>query len=254
MSPMRAVLIPMKELSQAKLRLAPVLDAARRADLALAMLSDVVAACTESGCFDLIAVVSNDSEVFWHARELGAKPLAEPATLGGGLNAGLTFAQRYLARRVAVSELLILPADVPLARAEDIRTVVDALAAPPDRPRCVLVRSRDNGTNALALRPPEAVAPAYGRDSADAHRAAALAAGIAAGIDLVELTIERLAFDVDAPDDLAALGTLPVGPATRRFLGDQLSTAPPASPPPRSSSPRPQPSSPSPQRGEGAGG
>ncbi|HYM15313.1 MAG TPA: 2-phospho-L-lactate guanylyltransferase [Dehalococcoidia bacterium] len=242
---MRAALIPMKELSQAKLRLAPALDAAARAELALAMLADVIAACAESGCFDLIAVVSNDSTVFWHARELGATPIAEPAALGGGLNAGLTFAQRYLARRVAVSELVILPADVPLARADDIRAVVDALAAPPDRPRCVLVRSRDNGTNALALRPPEAVAPAYGRNSADAHRAAALAASI----DLVELTLERLAFDVDAPDDLTELETLPAGPATRRFLA-----APPASPPPRSSSPRPQPSSPAPQRGEGAGG
>jgi 2-phospho-L-lactate guanylyltransferase len=210
---MRAALIPVKELAQAKMRLADVLDRADRAELALAMLTDVIEACTHSGVFDVVAVVTSDSEVCWHARDLGAKPLVEPATLGGGLNPGLTFAQRYLARRVAVSELVILPADIPLARSDDVCAVVEALAAT-ETPRAVLVRSRDNGTNALALRPPEAIAPRYGRDSADAHRAAAEAAHL----DVVELSLERLAFDVDAPEDLVDLAKMPLGAATAGWL------------------------------------
>ena len=198
----------MKSLAQAKMRLADVLDRHERAELALAMLVDVITACNESGCFDLVSVISDDSEVFWQARELGAKPLAEPATLSG-LNEGLTFGQRYLARRIAVDELVILPADIPLARAEDIRAVVEALGTD-GASRCVLVRSRDNGTNALAMRPPEALAMHYGRNSADAHRAAADSAGIA----VVELTNERLSFDVDAPQDVDEMATLAVGAAT----------------------------------------
>lgn len=213
MTGMRAALIPMKELAQAKMRLADVLDRAARAELALAMLTDVLEACTQSGVFDVIAVVSSDSEVCWHARDHGAKPLVEPATLGGGLNPGLTFAQRYLGRRVAVSELVILPADVPLVQPDDIRAVVEALAAA-DTPRAVMVRSRDNGTNALALRPPEAIAPKYGRDSADAHRAAAEAAGI----EIVELDLPRLAFDVDAPEDLDEIAGMALGSATAGWL------------------------------------
>ncbi len=209
---MRAALIPMKELAQAKMRLAGELDAAQRAELALAMLTDVLAACTESGCFDVISVISNDSEVFWHVRERGAKPLAEPATLSG-LNESLTFGQRYLARRIAVDELVVLPADIPLARAEDIRAVVDALGTGAG-PRAVLVRSRDNGTNALAMRPPEGVSMHYGRDSADAHRAAAEAAGI----EVIEIENDRLAYDIDAPEDLAELPALAVGAATRGWL------------------------------------
>jgi 2-phospho-L-lactate guanylyltransferase len=177
------------------------------------MLTDVITACNESGCFDQVTVISNDSEVFWHARELGAKPLAEPATLGGGLNESLTFGQRYLGRRVAVSELVILPADVPLARPDDIRAVVDALAAAAGT-RAVLVRSRDNGTNALALRPPEAVAMHFGRNSADAHRAAAEAAGA----EIIELELERLAYDIDSAEDLDALPGLPAGTATRGWI------------------------------------
>lgn len=209
---MRAALIPMKSLAQAKIRLSGVLDRHERASLALAMLTDIIVACKHTGCFDLVSVISDDSEVFWRARELGAKPLAEPATLSG-LNAGLTFGQRYLARRVAVAELVILPADIPLARPEDIRAVVDALGADA-APRAVLVRSRDNGTNALALRPPEAIAMHYGPNSADAHRAAAEAAGIA----VVELTNDRLAFDVDAPQDLEEMTALPLGAATTGWL------------------------------------
>ncbi len=215
---MRAALIPMKELVQAKMRLADVLGREDRAELAIAMLTDVIVACTDSGCFDVVAVVSNDSEVSWHARDLGAKPLAEPATIRRGsgvqaLNDGLTFGQRYLARRIAVSELVVLPSDIPLVRAEDVRAVVDALGPPPER-RAVIVRSRDNGTNALALRPPEAVAMRFGCDSADAHRAAALEAGV----DIVELALDRLSFDVDSPDDFAALPDLPVGATTRGWI------------------------------------
>ncbi len=214
---MRAALIPMKELSQAKMRLADVLDRTARAGLALAMLTDVISACNESGCFDIVAVVCADSEALWHARELGARPLAEPAairTASGlqALNDGLTFGQRYLARRLGAAELVILPADIPLARADDVRAVVDALAG--DAPRAVIVPSQDNGTNALALRPPEAIAMRFGRDSADAHRAAARDAGT----DVVVLDIDRLRFDVDAPEDLDALPGLPVGAATRGWL------------------------------------
>lgn len=208
---MRGALIPMKELSQAKMRLSDVLDRRERAELALAMLTDVIAACNDSGCFDVVAVISNDSEVFWHAREAGAKPLAEPATLSG-LNDGLTFGQRYLSRRVAVSELVILPADVPLVRAEDVRTVIDALAGAGER--AAIVRARDGGTNALAMRPPEALAMRFGRESAAAH----VGEAAAAGVPMIELTIERLAFDVDAPDDLAALSNMTVGAATAGWL------------------------------------
>ena len=208
---MRVALIPMKDLADAKMRLADVLERSERAELALAMLTDVIAACKESGCFDDVAVVTADSEVCWHARELGAKPLAEPATLSG-LNDGLTFGQRYIGRRMGAGELVILPADVPLARADDVRSVVEALA--PDGARAVIVRARDGGTNALAMRPPEAIPMRFGRNSADAH----ITEARAAGIEIIELAIERLQFDGDAPEDADALASLPVGAATAGWL------------------------------------
>ena len=108
---------------------------------------------------------------------------------------------------------MILPADIPLVRAEDVRAVVEALGVD-GVPRAVLVRSRDNGTNALALRPPEAIAMHFGRDSADAHRAAAVAAGVA----VVEIVNERLSFDVDAPEDLEEMRGMALGAATAAWV------------------------------------
>jgi 2-phospho-L-lactate guanylyltransferase len=201
----------MKSLEGAKMRLADVLDATERRELALAMFVDVIAALLASACFDTVSVISDDSDVFWQSRELGARAIAEPKTLSG-LNASLTFGQRYLARRIAATELVIMPADTPLIQPDDVRAIVGALGD--DGGRCVLVRARDNGTNALALRPPEAIDMHYGIDSADAHHAAAAAAGL----DVVELDLPRVAFDVDSPEDVLALSSLPVGAATLGWL------------------------------------
>lgn len=216
---MRAALIPMKSLADAKMRLADVLDRRERSELALAMLVDVITACVESECFDRIGVVSSDSDVFWQVRELGAMPIPEPATLSG-LNDGLTFGVRYLARRIGAEEVVILPADVPLVRAVDVCTVVNALAG--DERRVVMVRAYDNGTNALALRPPEIIPMRFGVNSADAHRAEAERAGV----ECVELALERLTFDVDAAGDVESLAARAVGAATRGWIDARASYGP----------------------------
>ena len=85
--------------------------------------------------------------------------------------------------------------------------------------RVVLVRAYDNGTNALGLRPPEIIPMRFGLNSADAHRAEAERAGV----ECVELSLERLTFDVDAADDLASLAARAVGAATRGWIDARAS-------------------------------
>lgn len=217
---MRGALIPMKSPAESKSRLADVLDARERTELALAMFVDVITACNDSEMFDIVGVVSSDSDVFWAAREHGAKAIAEPATLSG-LNDGLTFGVRYLARRAGCDEVVVFPADIPLVRPIDICSVVNALAGRHDR-RIVLVRAADNGTNALGLRPPEAIPMRFGRDSASAHAAEAGSAGI----ECVELDLERLRFDVDTAADVETLATMAVGAATRGWIDARASYGP----------------------------
>lgn len=103
---------------------------------------------------------------------------------------------------------LVLVADLPLARAEDLEAVI---AAPAPRRSVVLVPSHDGtGTNAMLLRPPEALAPRLGVDSRARHLDQAARRGVAS----VVLPMERLALDIDTPRDLAALIVLGGGGET----------------------------------------
>jgi len=107
---------------------------------------------------------------------------------------------------------LVLTADLPLARPEDLDAIV---AAAPPGPGAVLAPSRDGtGTNALLLVPPGAVPPRLGPGSLARHLAEAARAGLAA----VLLERPGLALDVDTPADLAALRAAEPGGATGEAL------------------------------------
>ena len=186
---MRIALIPVKELSQAKARLAPVLDGERRRELALALYRDVLAAALACPALDGVAVVSRDRDALTLAVEAGAEGLSEP----GGLNEALTSASQTMAER-GVDRLVVLAADLPLATPDDIATIAQADAD------VALVRSEDGGTNALALAP-GAIAFRFGPDSARRH----LAAADAADLRSLRLDLPTLTLDIDTPDDLARL-------------------------------------------------
>ena len=106
-------LIPMKDLSRAKARLAPALDEVGRRELARALLRDVLAAATACPAFDGVAVAAGDPNVLALADESGAEPVVGP----GGLNEALTSASRtlsdplpsrieHLVRRITTARLL----------------------------------------------------------------------------------------------------------------------------------------------------
>lgn len=192
-------LIPVKELSRAKARLAPVLDGAARRELALTMFCDVLAAALACPALDGVAVVSHDPTVLSLAAESSAEGLSEP----GNLNEALTAASHKLRRR-GVDRLVVLAADLPLANASSIEAVVRADAD------VVVVPSGDGGSNALALPregPPDAIAFQFGPDSARRHLAAAQQAGLRS----LRLDLPALALDIDTPADLERLRAAEAG-------------------------------------------
>ena len=99
---------------------------------------------------------------------------------------------------MAVEELLILHADLPLVTAEALR---DLIAQAPEAPSATLVRPGDGGTNAMLLRPPGRFPLAYGRGSGDLHESAAREAGLA----VRRADAPALALDLDTPSDVRAL-------------------------------------------------
>lgn len=187
--------IPVKDFADAKQRLLPVLDAARRSALARAMLVDVLRAVGAAG-LDRVWVVTREPEVATLAHAFGAEPLAEAENRGH--TAAVTAAQ-LAAVKAGADAFLTVPGDVPCVTAAEIRALVAALAAPP---AVALTPSRSGlGTNGVALSPPDAMPLRFGEPSFEHHRAAARARGLTPAI----VTLPGLGLDVDDADDLAAL-------------------------------------------------
>jgi 2-phospho-L-lactate guanylyltransferase len=169
-----------------------------RAELALAMLGDVVAAAVAVGD---VRVVTGDPGACLVADELGATAVADP---GGGQGAAVA-----AGLAAADGPCLVVNADVPRVRSSDLH----ALAAPAKAGRVGLVAARDGTTNALSLPFPEVFRPLYGPGSAAQFRAHVAALALA----LDDLSLPNIAEDVDTPADLDRVGPRS-GPRTRALL------------------------------------
>jgi 2-phospho-L-lactate guanylyltransferase len=180
-------LVPAKTLATAKSRLAPALSDRQRAEIALEMLGRVLAVVHRTAGIDRCLVVSADERALHVAAAHGAGGLRKSEI---GLNRALEGARASF----TADDLLVLLSDLPLLTPEDLRAVLES-----DAP-VVIAPSKDGGTNALRLRPPDSIPFRFGRDSARYHRFEAGKRSLA--VELVRR--DSLAFDVDTPDDLAA--------------------------------------------------
>lgn len=186
--------VPVKDLTGTKSRLTPILNPAARAGLTLYMMGRVVAALRGTGV-ENVGVVSPDWIVLGEARERGATPLRQESR---GLNPALEEGCRW-AMDHGASALLVLPADLPLLESQDVRAVLGEMG---EEPSVVISPDRAHtGTNALLLRPPDALPFAFGVGSYEAHERAARERGL----DVRVCERPHLAFDLDTADDLARL-------------------------------------------------
>jgi 2-phospho-L-lactate guanylyltransferase len=188
-----SAVVPVKDLRGTKSRLAPILDPGARAGLTLYMMGRVVAAVREDGIED-VCVVSPDPIVLDEAQRRGATPLVQESR---GLNPALEEGRRR-ALDLGAETLLIFPADLPLLEAEDVRAVLASADGPsvvisPDGAR--------SGTNALLIRPPDALPFVFGPESFEAH----LGAARKRGLDVTVCERPHLAFDLDTAGDLTRL-------------------------------------------------
>ena len=175
----------------AKRRLAPVLAPAERAVLARAMLADVLSALAAAPGIAGIAVVSGDPAVAGFAAARGVVVVDDPAPAGPSTAAAL-------AARAFPEALLVLPADIPLARPGEIVELLTAVARPPAV--ALAAAAGDGGTNALAAAPSDAIPFAFGERSLARHRALADERGLSPTV----LSLPGLGRDLDRPADLAA--------------------------------------------------
>jgi 2-phospho-L-lactate guanylyltransferase (CobY/MobA/RfbA family) len=222
------VLLPVKELTDVKRRLAAVLSREERRTLVLTMLRDVTTAVHAAGLE--AAVLSPDAGVLAFARGAGASTIREEPG-AAGLSAAL---ERAIADECALAGavLVILP-DTPLVTADELAVLIAALpgglaSCRPDGsrdagaisptwhfPAIVLAPDRaGRGTNALLTCPPSVVPLGYGKDSLAGHLRAAESRGVLTRI----CHLPALALDVDEPEDLAAVAAAPGKTLTQRYL------------------------------------
>lgn len=202
--------VPVKDLVGTKSRLEPILNASGRAGLTIYMMNNVLAALKGAG-IERTCVVSPDRTVLSLAEESGAEPLLQE---GNGLNQALEQARDWVVDRGATS-LLVLPADLPLLKAPDVGAVLEAAEEVEGPLAVVCPDASEVGTNALLLRPPDALPFLFGPDSFDGHLSAARE------WELQTRTCHRtqLAFDLDTADDLSRLGGAPPGTRAEDDVG-----------------------------------
>jgi 2-phospho-L-lactate/phosphoenolpyruvate guanylyltransferase len=193
---MRALLLPIKDLRQAKQRLAPFLNPEERFALAKAMLADTIRAVSGVRRAEKIFVVTNYAPAMEAAQQNGWELLREEQQISESVS--VDAASRHCAK-CGVTALLRLPLDVPLVQSSDID---ELLALECAAPALVIVPSRDGtGTNAILRTPPALFPSHFGNGSFAKHCAEAQRAGAKTFIR----RNARLEMDVDDEADLRAL-------------------------------------------------
>lgn len=185
-------IIPVKPLKNAKSRLSPVLMPDQRFELAQAMLRHVLSVTTTIRQITGVLVISRDTKALAIARETGAKTLQEGAM--SNLNPALMRATMVV-KSWRADAVLVLPADLPFINADDIGGLIQLAL---DRSIVIATDKARDGTNALLVRPPGAIEFKYGGGSFERH----IRLAESAGLQTFTYESDRLALDIDLPEDL----------------------------------------------------
>lgn len=178
----------------------------QRRDLTFAMIEDILEVVRLTKRIEP-AVVSPDKSVLEFVKERGARSISEPDI---GLNNALEMAIEKSIEG-GFRNVLILPGDVPLVKPDDLRNILDLL--PEDR-GVVVTPSKEKGTNALLLSPPDLMDLHFGGESFYEHFEEAMSRGVRPRI----YRSDRLERDIDRPEDLLKIETLGKGTKTHSFL------------------------------------
>jgi len=208
------ILVPVKDTSSAKQRLAPVLDQPARTQLAQAMLQDVLSALhawkKEAG----VAVVTSDAFATTLAREYGFEIIADPDNPGE--TGAIEMATRVCVDRGA-KETLVIPADIPLIQSWELEEIFKRA---PEQGTLLVPAGDGRGTNAVLRRPANLFPLRFGNDSFKPHHAAAQAKGK----PCVVVKLPGIAVDVDNPEDLDLLILQPGESRTQKLVREWKGT------------------------------
>jgi len=191
-------IVPIKPLRRGKSRLSEILSEKKRYQLNHYLFFNTIEILKQVSEISDILVVSRDSDVLTESRELGVRTVTENGTpeLNNALRRASLFSKAFSREGV-----LIVPADLPLLTPRDVQDFLVQRTQPP-----MVVISPDRrrqGTNMLLVNPAELLTFSYGQDSFNRHVALAKSQGAT----VVVYENERIALDLDIPEDLDLLKT-----------------------------------------------
>jgi 2-phospho-L-lactate guanylyltransferase len=185
-------IIPIKPLRIGKSRLAGILNQEIREELNRFLLSSTLECLSGINKIQSVIVISYDPSALTLARKFGAKTVLEDRNT----NINRALRKATLAARVLnYNSALIIPADLPLLKKEDVIEIIGKLGNPPE---IIIVPDRKgNGTNALLINPIGAINYNFGDWSFSKH----IEQAERKGINVQICSLKSLSFDLDLPED-----------------------------------------------------
>jgi 2-phospho-L-lactate guanylyltransferase len=189
------VMVLIKDFGDAKQRLRPALGPKARRGLARRNARLAVRAAAAG---DRVLVVAGGEGVADLASVWGADVLLEPKQEGQN-----PAAARGIARAMSggADAVLLLSSDLPLVTIDAVSEVLDAAANLTAPVAMAVPAVGRGGTNALYLRPPDAITLQFGSDSLAKFRQEAESRGV----EFVVHHSDAMALDLDEPGDLVRL-------------------------------------------------
>jgi 2-phospho-L-lactate guanylyltransferase len=192
-------IVPVKPLRRGKSRLAGLLTEEQRTRLNRYLLEHTLSVLNEIPDIEHTLVVSRDPAALALTRSMGGRTVLEDGApqFNTAIQRATIVAQTQGARAV-----LILPADLPLVEASDLKALLSLGQIPP-----IVVIAPDrrlDGTNTLFVNPAGLIEYGYGPGSFQLHCQRATEAG--AKLEVVNC--ERIGLDLDLPEDLEMVGGL----------------------------------------------
>jgi 2-phospho-L-lactate guanylyltransferase len=202
------ILVPVKNLSNAKQRLASVLDQPSRTELAHAMLLDVLDTLGQWTSHPEVGIVTSDPYALELAQRFAFTVIPDNANISE--TDAIETATRFCESR-GMDSTLVIPGDIPLIQAAELQTILEAA---PEKGSVLVPAGDGRGTNAAFRRPAGLFPLRFGNDSFKPHFAAAKATGK----PCVVLSFPGIAMDVDNPSDLSLLAAAPGDTRSQRLV------------------------------------
>lgn len=190
-----ALLVPVKNLANAKQRLGEALDQARRSLLAEAMLRDVLtAAMGVAGWIDVF-LVTDDARAKVLAAEFNFGVIED--NRDESETAAIAMATTWCEAH-GYDTTVVVPGDIPLMTSAELHRVLDAA---PDEGAVFVPAYDRRGSNCILRRPAALIALRFGNDSFLPHCEAMKKTGK----QLVILEMPGIGLDIDNPHELELL-------------------------------------------------